>query len=325
MPQFDLPWEELQSYRPQVTEPADFDAFWQRTLAQARAAGGEVTVTDAGAGLPHVDVHDVTFPGFDGEPIKAWYSRPAGVTADLPLVVQFHGYGGGRMLPVEHTLWPAAGFAHLMVDNRGQGSSWGSGGDTPDAGHSGPALPGFMTRGIDSPDTYFYRRLMTDAVRAVDAGRTLAGVDPARVAVAGVSQGGGVALAVAALVPDLWAVMPDVPFLSHIARAVRLTDADPYGEIRRYLAVHRDATERVFATLAYVDGVNFARRITAPSLWSVALCDEVCPPSTVMAAFNHCGEHVGGTAKEMVVYPFNGHEGGAMHQVMRQLEFVRAL
>ena len=58
-----------------------------------------------------------------------------------------------------------------------------------------------MTRGIEDPDTYYYRRLMTDAVRAVEAVRSLPAVAVDSVAVQGVSQGGGLALAVAGLVP----------------------------------------------------------------------------------------------------------------------------
>jgi cephalosporin-C deacetylase len=35
MPQVDLPLEELERYRPDVAEPADFDAFWAGSLAEA--------------------------------------------------------------------------------------------------------------------------------------------------------------------------------------------------------------------------------------------------------------------------------------------------
>ena len=103
-----------------------------------------------------------------------------------------------------------------------------------------------MTRGIDDPADYYYRRVFTDAVRAIDAVRALERVDAARVAVCGGSQGGGIALAAAGLTEGLVAVMPDVPFLCHFERAVGMTDADPYGEIVRYLSVHRGAEERVF-------------------------------------------------------------------------------
>jgi len=318
MTQFDLPLEELRTYRPQVAEPADFDDFWAETLALG-AGVGETTLTPAER-LPGVEIFDMTFAGFDGQPVKAWYSRPAGVDSELPLVVQFHGYGGGRGLPFEHTFWPSAGYAHVMMDNRGQGSSWGNGGDTPDLGASGPSLPGFMTRGIEDPHDYYYRRLYTDSVRCVEAARALPGVDAASTLVCGRSQGGGMALAAAGLVPDLTGVMPDVAFLCHFARAVAITDEDPYGEIRRYLSIHRDNAHQVFDTLSYFDGVNFAKRATAPALWSVGLFDDVCPPSTTFAAYNwYAGE------KDMVVYPFNAHEGGSGHQGYRQWEFAQRL
>jgi len=32
---FDLPLAELRGYRPEREEPADFDAFWKRTLDEA--------------------------------------------------------------------------------------------------------------------------------------------------------------------------------------------------------------------------------------------------------------------------------------------------
>ncbi|MER3443975.1 MAG: acetylxylan esterase, partial [Meiothermus sp.] len=61
----------------------------------------------------------------------------------------------------------------------------------------------------------------------------------------------------------------------------------PYNEIAAFCRVHRDKVGQVFATLAYFDGVNFAARATAPALFSVGLMDDVCPPSTVYAAYNH--------------------------------------
>ena len=105
--------------------------------------------------------------------------------------------------------------------------------------------------------------------------------------VAGISQGGGLALAVGGLADGLAAVMPDVPFLCHYPRALAITDAFPYGELVQYLAVHRDQEATVLRTMSYLDGVHFARRASAPALFSVALRDQTCPPSTVFAAYNH--------------------------------------
>jgi len=171
---------------------------------EARSYGGEVRLTPVGTGPSTMDTFDVTFPGFGGEPVKAWLRLPGTATGSLPAVVQYVGHGGGRGHVLENLLWASAGYTHLQVDTRGPGLGLEPGRDLrlrPD--RAGPEVPGVMTRGISSPRTYYYRRLLTEAVRAVDAVRRLDRVAPDRVAVVGQSQGGGTALAVAALVPDL--------------------------------------------------------------------------------------------------------------------------
>ena len=157
------------------------------------------------------------------------------------------------------------------------------------------------------------------SVRAIDALLTLDSIDPARIAVCGGSQGGGIALAVGGIDPRVAALLPDVPFLCDFPRALRMAAQNPYLEILRYLAQHRDQKARVMETLAYFDGVNFARFAKAKALFSVALMDDVCPPSTVYGAFNaYRGE------KTMVEYEFNNHEGGQAFQVQKQLEWLSA-
>ncbi|MFF3333505.1 acetylxylan esterase [Streptomyces sp. NPDC002888] len=324
MPAFDLPLRELEDHRPDLQEPPDFEEFWHATLKEAAQPEPLVSVRPVENGLRLTDSWDVTFRGFAGDPVRAWFSRPAGVREPLPAVVEYAGYGRGRGLPHERLTWVNAGYAHLLMDNRGQGDQYGNGGDTPDPHACAPGGPGPAARGLLSPHDHHYRRLITDAVRAVAAARVLPAVDASRTAAVGNSQGGGLALAVAGLVPDLAAAVVTAPLLCGIRRALDLTDAGPYGEIAAYLSVHRGAEQAAHRTLSYLEGISFARRAHAPAHFGVGLRDTVCPPSGAYAAFNRYGELTATTpGKEIHAYPYNGHEGGDAFQVRRQLSWLR--
>jgi len=315
---FDLPLDELRAYVPERAEPPDFDAFWQRTLAETRARPLDLTVEPVDAGLRSFETFDATFTGFGGARIRGWLILPRVRSGPVPAVVEYIGYGGGRGLLVERLVWASAGFAHFVMDNRGQGSDGppGSSTDVP-ADAVSPHYPGFMTMGIRDPAAHYYRRLFSDAVRALDAVRTLDQVDPTRIAAYGRSQGGGISLAVAGLAPDLPMLLCDVPFLCHYRRATALVDTHPYAEIGHYLKIHRDQVDRVFQTLGYFDGMNFAPRARARALFSAGLMDDICPPSTVFAAYNH---YAG--PKDIRTWEFNVHEGGGPFQVAEQVRLL---
>jgi len=318
----DLPLPELWALRDEVPEPAGFEAFWTATLAEAAVVPLDVRIRPVATPLTSVETYDVTYAGFGGHPVKAWLHLPAAPLrgdAPLPGVVQFQGYNGGRGLPHEHVLWATAGFAHLVMDTRGQGSGW-TVGETPDPVGAGAAQPGFVTRGIEAPAQHYYRRVYVDAVRAVEVLRSHAEVDAARVAVTGHSQGGGIALAAAALADGLVAVMPDVPFLCHFRRGAQVAIGDPYAEIARYLGAHRDRVDLVFETLGHFDGAVLGRHASVPALFSVAVMDSICPPSTVFTAF-----HAYAGPKRIEVYEYNDHEGGGPFHEARQVAWLRDL
>ncbi len=319
MPQFDLSLDELAGYDPPLEAPSDLDAFWEQTLSETRSYPLDPVVVPAESPLTVIESYDVSWRGFGGDPIRGWLHLPVGrVPGDgpPPAVVQYQGYGGGRGLVFENVFWAAAGYAHLVMDTRGQGSGWSTG-DTPDPAGSAPAQPGYMTRGITDPASYYYRRVYADAVRAVDFMRAIDAVAGGAIAVTGASQGGGLSLAAAALADGVRAVMTDVPFLCDFRRATQIALTNPYLEIVRYLAAHRDHEDAAFATLSYFDGAVLARRATAPALFSAALMDETCPPSTVYAAYNaYAGP------KEIVTYPYNDHEGGEAFHRSRQAAWL---
>ncbi|MBB5937765.1 acetylxylan esterase [Streptomyces zagrosensis] len=319
----DLPLDALRTYRPPLPEPPGFDAFWRRTIAEARDHPLDADFTEYDAGLALLDTYDVTFSGFGGHRVRGWLLAPKGAPGaveSLPCVVQYLGYGGGRALPYDWLLWPAAGYVTFVMDTRGQ-SGIGRPGDTPDpVGAAGPAVPGMVTKGILDPDDYYYRRLYTDAVRAVEAARTHPAVDPDRIVVAGHSQGGVLAMVAAALAPGIAGALIDMPFLTDIRRAIEITDAEPYAELARYCAGQRRHVQQVLRTLDHFDGLNFAVRATVPALFSTALRDPITPTSTGFAAHQHYAGD-----KELLVWQFNGHEGGGPHQQVEHIRFLRQL
>ena len=341
MPAVDLPLPELRTYSGSTRPPADFAEFWDETLAEARRHDLAATFERVETLLTLVETYDVTFAGYGGDPIKAWLHLPAGWAqkADddggrLPAVVNYLGYSGGRGLPHQNTLWAQAGYAMLIMDSRGQGYG-GQLGETPDPHPSagGNTHPGVMTRGILAKEDYYYRRLFTDAVRAIEAVQAHPAVDASRIVLQGVSQGGGIAVAAAGLaagrVDGVVGCLADVNFLADYPRALDVASTGPYPELERYLVRHRDRVDAAFRTLPYFDAVNLGRAARVPAYFSVALRDTTCPPSTVYATFNRYGEDAEALGhpveKSIEEYPFNNHEGGAEHHVARQLAWLRKL
>ncbi|WP_223622859.1 acetylxylan esterase [Microbacterium sp. EST19A] len=295
------------------TEPSDFDAFWAETLAETRRFPLDVTIEPRETRLTVIDVYEVTFRGFGGTRIRAWLRMPRDATEPLPGLVQFFGYGNGRGHALRDLRWAAAGYAHLVVDARGQGH-----GDTDDDHpEGGPSAGGFLTRGLRSPREYYYRRVYADAVRAVEALRSLDAVDAARVGVVGASQGGGIALAIAGLVPDLAVAIIQAPFLCELNRAADLSAEEPYALLTQYFADRRLDTAAALDTLRYFDGVNHAKRATAPAILSTGLRDGITPPASVLPAFTAYGGE-----KQIVLWPYNGHEAGGDLDEENALEFA---
>lgn len=292
--------------------PDDFVDFWRSSLESAVRQGWAPRLGGRDHGTASVEVKEIVFSGDGGNPIRGWLKRRRGITDRLPAIVRFTGYGAGSGAPTDDLTWAEAGFAELVMDTRGQGD-----GGTADGSFAGP---GFLTRGIAAPESYYYRRVFVDAASAVAAIRRLSGVDPARVATLGNSQGGGIAVAAAALDGGVGLVLAQAPFLADIPWALRVGAQGPWRELERLSREDARAEEWIAETLPYFDVVNHARLLSAPLGLSCGLDDDIVPPETTFAV-----HQAAGSRSRIHAWPGAGHEAGGEKDVRNALALLSGL
>src|SRR4030095_16930300 len=115
MARTDLSCEELIVYRPAVAEAADFDTFWNDTIAEARAFDLDMQLRPVETPYRTVEIHDASFGGYAGDRINAWLLRPRHEKGPRPAVVEFIGYNGGRGNPGAFLSGARGGEAPLLV------------------------------------------------------------------------------------------------------------------------------------------------------------------------------------------------------------------
>ena len=147
-------------------------------------------------------------------------------------------------------------------------------------------LFGYQTFGLDSRERYYYRRVYTGTLRANDFLVSLPQWDGKNLGVTGGSQGGALAIVTAGLDKRVTRLAAFYPALSDVSGYLH-GRAGGWPHMFRATEgpnVHRD--EAKIATTQYYDVVNFARRVTAPGFYLWGFNDEVCPPTSMYAAYN---------------------------------------
>jgi cephalosporin-C deacetylase len=303
VPLIDMPLEELKRYRGISPRPADHDAYWERALAEMKAAGPTVEMVPHAVSAPYAECFDLFFTGVRGARVHAKLVRPARARKRHPAVLLFHGYTGSSGDWTDKLKWAALGFTAAALDCRGQG------GLSEDAGGvKGNTQRGHIIRGLDDePDNLLFRHIFLDTAQLARIVMDMPDVDPDRVGATGGSQGGALTLACAALEPRVQRAFAMYPFLCDYRRVWEMDLAkDAYEELAWYFRTYdprHEREEQIFTRLGYVDVQHLAPRIRAETRVAVGLMDTVCPPSTQFAAYNRMS-----CPRELVIYPDFGHE-----------------
>ena len=269
-----------------LTIQKDFSVFWEQSLTQLAKVSPRFQITpQPNKARPRVRLHEVSMESFGDVSVRGWLETPnrAGV---YPVVLRLPGYG--------QSMKPVGDQEDLIVfsfNPRGHGNSQDDVPGTPQD---------YWVRGLDDRDTYFYRGAYLDCIRAVDFLCSLDNVDQDRIAVWGASQGGGFAFATAALDNRVDLCVADIPFLCNWTNYCKLTQWD---EMDEWLDKKQDRSwSHALKTMSYFDTMNLCERVTCPTIMSIGLQDQICPPTTSFAAFNR----IRGTKTHMI-YPTRGH------------------
>lgn len=275
--------------RPFQTEPADFDAFWKAAKDELAATPLDATVTL----LPErctakVNVYHVSFrvPG------PSWLKTPArfyGILCEpkapgrYPAILRVPGAG---VRPYFGELGLAERGA-LVLEIGVHGIPVNLAPEVYDQLAAG-ALQNYWFYQLDDPKSYYYHRIYQGCLRADDFLVARENWDGRNLLVMGASQGGQLAIVTAALDPRVTALAATHPAgCDYVAELHGRAGGWPHPfKPQDDGTPSPHATSAKIATSAYYDTVNFARRLKVPGFYCWGYNDDVCPPTSVWAAFN---------------------------------------
>ncbi len=281
--------------------PADFEAFWNATVAEVDAAPlrYERVHYNSDDQPTHI-VYRLRWVGIDGRGREGWYALPRGATLPAPAVLYLPGYGVGTVPINENTSFDR--LITFSVNLHGYAVE-------PNVPYS-PEL-GYFTQGIQSPQTYIYRRLVQDSLLAMRVLASQPEVDSSRLAAAGLSQGGGLAVMLGAWCPLTRCVVAELPALTYWEYLLGKTAwRYPIKEFADYLEMTGTSPETILSVLQYYDAVNHAPYVRVPVQLSLALKDPGIRAPVVFSLYDALP-----LPKRLLIYEDLGHD---WHPEMRR-------
>lgn len=254
---------------------AQLDGFWKTTLAELQGVPLNPGLTPAPEkSNDKVKVSKVSFHSLGGQTIHGWLAVPATATATarVPGIVVLPGFGNFALDPP--TYLAEQGYAALYINVHGQ---------PVDAATYPSAGEAYSKGSMTDPSASLPRSMVAAGLRAVEFLAQQPEVNAERLGVTGVSQGGWLALDVAALDSRIKAVAANSP-AADFPRMVAYGKENPLRPLIQALPV--DDQKAVVRMLRYFEPTLLAERIKVPVLLTVGLRDNVTPPMTAYALKN---------------------------------------
>ena len=286
--------EKLQPY---TKLPADFNAFWEKNLAEAAKCPMKYTIEPAPEySSEKSDCYLIKLQCFrPGSYIYGYLTRPK-AAGNYPVVLCPPGAGVKTIKdPKRHIYYADEGCIRLEMEIHGLNPTMSA----EEFKEISSAFGNYLVNGIDNRDNYYMKKVYLACVRAIDYLTSLPDWDGKNVIVQGGSQGGALALITAGLDKRVTACVANHPALSDMA-GYKAGRAGGYPHLfKNYQGM--DTPEKI-NTLAYYDVVNFAKQIKVPVYMTWGYNDDTCPPTTSYIVYN-----VLDCPKEALITPINEH------------------
>lgn len=275
--------------------PEDFRAFWNKNIDEAR----KLPLTPMMTLMPEActadaDVYHVRFQNdVAGSYIYGILSMPK-KAGKYPALLKVPGagvrpYAGDKYYTPKGIITLEIGIHGIPVNL------------APEVYNSlaKAGLDSYHSTNMDNRDRYYYKRVYTGCVRAVDFLCSLQQVDSSRLGVFGGSQGGALAIVTASLDQRIRCLVSFFPALCELGGYY-------YGGVggwpKLFYNSKEDNVAKKVQVSGYYDVVNFARFLIVPGLYIWGYNDQICPPTSIYAAYNQIK-----APKQMLLTRESGH------------------
>ncbi|MBR4809952.1 MAG: acetylxylan esterase [Bacteroidales bacterium] len=274
---------------------ADFDSFWDDAKAELATIDMNATLTElpafsgTGRKVYFVEMNSIPDgPGGDPVVVRGYYCEPVDGKKH-PVIMHFFGYDDQKP---SGKLWVPYGgsssdYSEFYLSHRGQYINNRKASQREDGLEQDftNIYGDWFAFNFGQKDAYYYRGAFLDCVQAIRFMATRSTSDMNNVFAEGMSQGGALSYAAAALSEyPLRAIAPAVAFLG---------DYPDYFNIVTWPGNTAKASkgsmtdEEMYTFLSYFDTKNLATRINCSVIACSSLQDGTCPPHTNLAPFNN--------------------------------------